>query len=388
MSILLSFIVPVFNGEKTLEHCLNSIKNIDFPLHQFEIIVVDNNSNDETQAIAQKSPVTLVTEYKQGRSHARNKGASIARGEILAFIDCDCMIDSTWPAELLKLFKYDFIGAAQGAIIPSGISQNSLNQFRYRRVHNYTKGSFVVLDVLGSNFPVINSAAFMIRKNVFDKIGGYDPEISRTEDADLSQRIFLSGFGLAAAEKAKAYVFWNDGKWSSYIARAWSVGKAISEYQLKWSRSRFFSIMQYSVYYLKRFQELTFFSKHFIFDLIVYIIIENIQILSFLLSLISNKKNPASQIAQIYFTRVRINFNSIQFHSSPDFSIVLLINQVVLFNLKDKKIFLLNKVSRDLFIDLIENVDEINSSNPELENFLLQLQQVGFLRRPVHENME
>lgn len=372
MSILLSFIVPVFNGEKTLEQCLNSIQKIDFPKNKFEIIVVNNNSTDKTQDIAQKFPINLVTENNQGRSYARNRGAMVARGEILAFIDCDCTIDEMWATELLKLFKHDFIGAAQGAIIPIGSAQNSLNKFRFRRVHNYTNGSFIVLDVLTSNFPVLNSAAFMIRKNVFDQINGFDPSISRTEDADLAQRLFLSGFGLAAAGRAKAYVSWNDGQWKSYIARAWSVGKAVSEYQLKWSPSRFISIMQYWAYYLKRFFEFNYLDKNILFDLTIYFLIENLQLISFHFHLLTNKKNTTPPISQIYFTQLKTQLNSVSFHSNPHYSVALLTKKIVLFDLKNKKFALLNEASRSFFMDILEGKIEPNA------NSLLLLQQIGF----------
>jgi glycosyltransferase involved in cell wall biosynthesis len=82
---MLSVIIPAFNEEKFLPRCLESLKNQKFK--DFEIIVVDNNSTDKTAEIAKKFNVILVSEKSQGVAYARNKGAEIAKGEILIFND-------------------------------------------------------------------------------------------------------------------------------------------------------------------------------------------------------------------------------------------------------------------------------------------------------------
>ena len=87
-----------------------------------------------------------VCEKKQGRSFARNKGASIAKGKFLAFIDADVYLDKFWAQSLLRFFlQDDLMGAAQGQIIPcQNGEQQLLNKYRYRCVDEETKGNFIL----------------------------------------------------------------------------------------------------------------------------------------------------------------------------------------------------------------------------------------------------
>ena len=80
-----SIVLPVFNGEKTLSACLDSLMILDFSKEDREVIVVDNNSTDGTKAIIQKYPVTYIFEKKKGRGCARNTqltdtGVALNRG--------------------------------------------------------------------------------------------------------------------------------------------------------------------------------------------------------------------------------------------------------------------------------------------------------------------
>lgn len=376
MKITLSFIIPVFNGESTLRQCLKSIEEIDYPKDQMEIIVVDNNSKDKTILIANEFQVTVIEEKKQGRSHARNKGANVARGEFLAFVDSDCILDKNWASELIKSFQFHFIGAAQGSIIPSGVSNNSLDKFRYRRVRNYTKGSFIVLDILASNFPAINSAAFMVRKKVFDQIKGFDPQMIRHEDADIARRIFSQGFGLASEIKAKAYVYWHGGTWGSYIARSWDVGKSLSLYQLKWSSSKWLSIFQAWIYFINRFFEIKILNKHLVLDFFITCILENLHLLSFHLSLLTNRKisNDISRSTQ----SLSLTIGSVKFHTNPDYSIALLTNKIILCNSKNNHLLVLEGIHLEFMYSILKKI-EIQSQIESFNDFNNQLINIGFL---------
>lgn len=87
-----SVIVPVFNGEKTLERSLNSILNQIFPVHQ--IIIILNNCSDQSEAIAMdfllRNPEVLISYQNiSGAGAARNKGLDLVTGDLIAFCDCD-----------------------------------------------------------------------------------------------------------------------------------------------------------------------------------------------------------------------------------------------------------------------------------------------------------
>lgn len=88
---LVSVIVPVLNGEKYIGKCLNHLLMQDYPAGRFEIIVVDNGSSDGTAEIINMYPVKKTRCYTRGPSAARNAGIRLSNGEILIFIDADCL---------------------------------------------------------------------------------------------------------------------------------------------------------------------------------------------------------------------------------------------------------------------------------------------------------
>ncbi|MEX1052520.1 MAG: glycosyltransferase family A protein [Patescibacteria group bacterium] len=97
-----SVVIPVFNEEKYIGQCLDSLtKQTELPN---EIIIVDNNCTDKTISIAKKYKVKIVKESKQGISYARNKGYNQARGDIIARCDADCILNPNW----IKKIKYNF----------------------------------------------------------------------------------------------------------------------------------------------------------------------------------------------------------------------------------------------------------------------------------------
>ena len=87
-----SLIIPTFNSEKTIEHCLNSVKKI-YDENKIEVIVCDNLSSDRTLELAKKFPFKLIqNKKKQSASSTRNLGAINSSYENLIFLDSDCVV--------------------------------------------------------------------------------------------------------------------------------------------------------------------------------------------------------------------------------------------------------------------------------------------------------
>lgn len=102
----LSLIIPVYNEERHIRKCLDSIANQ--TVMPDEVIVVDNNSSDRSIDIANHYDfVTVVNESKQGRGHARNKGFNAATGDILARIDSDTELKPNWVETVKMHFETD-----------------------------------------------------------------------------------------------------------------------------------------------------------------------------------------------------------------------------------------------------------------------------------------
>jgi len=235
---LVSIVVPAFNAEKTLGRCLEALKRSICSEFTFEIVVVDNNSTDRTPEIAARAGVLCLKEARQGRSWARNCGLQAAQGELVAFVDADVVVDPHWLALLVARFANPLIGGAQGSIVPDLENGSwSLNRYRYWRVFASTGGTFCLLHLMTSTFPMINSAACLYRAKILREQGGFDTHLVRHEDIDLSRRVFLSGHHLASVTGARATVIFHGQGWPDYLERSFWEGYWKGLYLQKWRRS-------------------------------------------------------------------------------------------------------------------------------------------------------
>jgi glycosyltransferase involved in cell wall biosynthesis len=118
--------IPTFNRAAFLRQTLAGLVRQSYPREQFEILVVDNNSRDNTRAVVDAfagEPVALryVFESNQGLEHARNRAIAEARGEIIVFADDDILMEPDWLTQIAAPFTADGagkIGAVGGEVIP------------------------------------------------------------------------------------------------------------------------------------------------------------------------------------------------------------------------------------------------------------------------------
>lgn len=203
--IKFSFIVPARNSSKTLLATLESIVALD--LKDFELIVVDNKSTDETKRLASNfAPAKYLHCKEVGRSFARNYGAKAAQGDYLVFIDSDVVLDRGWVQTVYKLMEQRQLDVACSAIYPRDESHTYLDQFRLAYGNWKSRGTHISLIKQFNTYPLINSAAFMIKKSSFFAVNGFDEGLKRNEDVDLSFRLFQYGFLLGGTCNASAWV--------------------------------------------------------------------------------------------------------------------------------------------------------------------------------------
>jgi glycosyltransferase involved in cell wall biosynthesis len=101
----ISVVIPAFNEEKRIAHCLKSIFNqTNAP---FEVIVVDNDSTDKTAKIAREMGATVISEKRKGITAARNAGFNIALGDVIARTDADTIVPSNWLDSINSHFEKD-----------------------------------------------------------------------------------------------------------------------------------------------------------------------------------------------------------------------------------------------------------------------------------------
>lgn len=198
-----SVIVPCFNAAATIEICLNSVlKQI---YKNFEIIVVNDASNDKTEELVEKikdNRIVLVNFSKnRGASIARNFGTQKAKGNYLFFLDSDCTISKDCIGNLIAKLKEDKkIGAVATRIKHRGKIEETghfLSLLGFPYIVNFKKEQ----PVFG-----VKTAFLGIKKNLFKKIGGFDQDyIIYGEDTDLSWRIWLSGYKILCLTKLSAF---------------------------------------------------------------------------------------------------------------------------------------------------------------------------------------
>lgn len=101
-----SVVVCTLNRKKLLRECLTSLFAIDYPPSRYEVIVIDGGSHDGTQEITSEFPqIHLAVEPRFGIAYARNRGAELARGVIVAYTDDDCIVGRAWLKNLVKGFQ-------------------------------------------------------------------------------------------------------------------------------------------------------------------------------------------------------------------------------------------------------------------------------------------
>lgn len=184
-----SVIVPVYNGELSIEKTIQALLNQDYPKDRYEIIVVDNGSIDKTFGIIKKYPVTVLEEREIKTSYAaRNRGINHARGEILAFTDADAIPRSDWISAAVDLFTAQGPDMIGGAIEFSFSKNPSAAEYLDSLIH---------LDNEAASYKgTAKTANLFVRKSVFDAIGLFRTDVASGEDVGWTARATQTGFVL------------------------------------------------------------------------------------------------------------------------------------------------------------------------------------------------
>lgn len=243
---LFSFVIPAYQEQNQISKTINSILSTELKA-RFEIIVIDDSSTDLTAKVASESGATVYSINVKNRSVARNFGASKASGKWIVFLDADVTLDKKWGEHVLELTKSPLNCVYQGPIIPAG-KDNFLLDFR--KYYSGEKSDFTYCSFLTPfGIPQLNSACFMIRKDSFHEMGGFDETLLRCEDSDLGYRLFLKGFIFNVVPSMKSNVFWSHGIFS-YFIRFYHHGHASKKLDLKWnlnSQKNLLDLMIYSL---------------------------------------------------------------------------------------------------------------------------------------------
>ena len=191
----ISIVIPHYRDLAGLDLCLTALEQQSLPSDQFEIIVADNNSPQGKQAVADlisgRAQLVVVTE--QGAGPARNGGVALAKGEILAFTDSDCVPEPQWLARgVAALDHHDFIGGHVRVLLANPPHMTPTEAFE--RVFAFDFKTYI------EKKGFTGAGNLFCPRALFDKVGGFKAGVS--EDVEWSQRAIATGFRLGYAPDA------------------------------------------------------------------------------------------------------------------------------------------------------------------------------------------
>ncbi len=177
--MLFSIIIPAKNEEKNIPQCLEAITRLNMADNEYEVLVIDNGSTDSTVSIVRKFGFPVYVKPELSLSGLRNFGASLASGEIMVFLDADCIPDFNWlkcAALTLLDSEVGCTGSAPTARVDGTWVEMIWSSFRTRRTDKcYTAW--------------INSSNFFVRRELFARVSGFNENVSTSEDVDICMRL-------------------------------------------------------------------------------------------------------------------------------------------------------------------------------------------------------
>jgi mycofactocin glycosyltransferase len=183
-------IVPTRDRADDLDECLAALDRLDYPRDRLEVLVVDDGSADPagvTDVVTRHGGRLLVNQGNRGPSYSRNRAAREGAGEILAFVDSDCVAGPGWLRELTPYFSWDRVGAVGGRVV-GYYTESRLD--RYEEVASpLDMGRRPVLEARGAGTFYVPTCNLLVRRSVFEDLGGLREDLLVGEDVDFCWRL-------------------------------------------------------------------------------------------------------------------------------------------------------------------------------------------------------
>ncbi|TVQ08720.1 MAG: glycosyltransferase [Leptolyngbya sp. DLM2.Bin27] len=197
-----SVIIPVFNDGERLRLCLAALAEQTYVRSRFEIIVVDNGSDDVEQIktiVAAYNNAALAVEPIPGSYAARNRGLALAKGEVIAFTDADCIPAADWLERgVARLVQLPNCGQVVGKVNlffadsqrPTAVElYESLTAFPQERLLREQRGGA--------------TANVLTWRRVIDQVGPFDSQLKSNGDLEWGRRVFEAGFQQVYADEVQ-----------------------------------------------------------------------------------------------------------------------------------------------------------------------------------------
>jgi len=218
--ISFSVIIPAKNSGKSLPACLQSLLHQDgFQFGEdYEVIVVDDGSSDDTAIIGEQFGVRVVRRTNSGPAAARNRGAEASRFELLLFTDSDCVPQSDWCFQMIQPFSDREVMGVKGAYLCEKhnlVARFVQQEFEYKYVGMAKLPQIDFIDTYSAGY----------RKSIFLENNGFEESfpIPSVEDQELSFRLSRKAYKLVFQPAARVF-HTHDLNLREYVSRKWGIG--------------------------------------------------------------------------------------------------------------------------------------------------------------------
>ncbi len=229
----LSIIIPALNEEKFIEKTLKAMCDQTVKRRNYEIIVVDSMSSDNTNKIAKRYADKVIKCKRVGAGYARNKGAEVAETDKFCFVDADTLVASTYVEGAIEAL--DKCVGATGPMEP--LEKCSLWDKFWHGTWSLSQRLSVLV-----NHPYMPGFNIGIRADVFRKIGGFLPDVI-CEDIALSVQMkkygkacFTNKMAVKSSIRRAQKIGWIKYYWGSYKALLFGNHMTWEEYMMDWQK--------------------------------------------------------------------------------------------------------------------------------------------------------
>lgn len=218
MDPVISVIIPARNEAANIGRCVKALLRQTVPWDRYEVIVVDDGSEDETAQVALQAGAQVIRGVGAGPAAARNLGARAARGTILVFTDADCEASPTFLEAILDALTEPGVDGVMGAYATR----------QQEPVARFVQQEFVYKQSRLARLRWINTVhtyAAAYRREVFEESGGFDEAypVPSNEDQELSFRLAAHGCRFLFVPEAVVY-HQHDRVLGEYLRRKFGLG--------------------------------------------------------------------------------------------------------------------------------------------------------------------
>lgn len=242
--MLISVVITTKNEESNIENCLKSVLAQTYPQDMIETIVVDNNSTDRTVELVKGfTPLNLkVFNWGPERSAQRNYGVEKSSGEYFLYLDADMTLSENVIKDCVN--KVD----KNPEIIALHISEIVMGERFFSKVRRFERSFY--------DGTVIDGVRF-IKKNEFQKVGGFDEKLTGPEDWDLDKKlkkvypVVHGGTGVGKLDLVKTPIYHNEAEFDlkKYLSKKGYYAQKFDDYIAKWGKDDEDIKKQFGIYY-------------------------------------------------------------------------------------------------------------------------------------------